>query len=217
MRRITWILVTGLCAAGWACGGGGAAREQDIAKALSSKPEEKKDEGPPLPPPEKQLELPWTFEEVRDAMRGGATLVYAQTGKDAKGKAVEDDYKCEIRKSTETEVGTVCDGVRHPSKDKGATQVAMKAWSQYSPFFAVERVEKTLVGFEKVAVPAGEFATVHVQLAGFFGQRYDVWMVEDKPGLYAKVVVHPNAGEESDQTEMTFELASTGAGAAAGG
>jgi hypothetical protein len=202
-----------------ACGGGESS-EKDIAKSLSFKEEKKeakKEEKADAAPKEKKLELPWTFEQVREALRGGATLIYKQTGTDAKGKSVEDDFKCEVKKSSGDEVGTNCNGVNHPSKDKGAAMVASAEWSQYSPFFSVDRVEKTLVGFEEVTVPAGTFPTVKAELKGFFGNSYTVWMIEDKPGIYAKAIKHANAGEENDQTELTFELAEITMGKAEGG
>ncbi len=206
MRRISTLCVLFCASLIFGCGGEATKSDDKKAEKKAEKKEEKKAEEK-APPKEKALALPWAFEDVREALRGGATLVYKQTGTDAKGKSVEDDYKCEVKKSSGTEVGTVCNGVNHPSKDKGATQVAMAEWSQYSPFFSVSRPEKTLVKREQVSVPAGSFDCVQVELKGFFGNNYTAWMIEDKPGIYAKVVKHANTGEEGDKTELVFELA----------
>lgn len=180
--------------------------------AAQEKPAEKapaKDEAKP-----KELALPWMHEQVSEAFQGGVTLLYKQSGKNAKGKNVEDDFKCEVKKITTKEVGVVCNGVKHPSKDKGANEVAMAAWSNLSPFFSVSRAETELVERAQVTVPAGTFETVKVELKGFFGNRYTVWMIDDKPGVYAKVIQHPNATAEGDKTELTYELAELNLGAA---
>lgn len=194
------------------CDGAGDAPAPAPAPAKTPPPAE-----PPaaaaVAPAEKKVELPWKPEAIRDALRGGVTLVYKQTGTNAKGKPVEDDYRCEVKKASTTEVGTVCDGVRHPSDDPGATQVAMQPWSHYGPFFAVERPEKTLVERGALTVPAGTFDCVQVELKGFFGDSLTVWMIADKPGIYAKVLRHPNTSVEGDKTELVFELAELTIGA----
>ncbi len=161
----------------------------------------------PIAPKEKVLELPWAAGDVRDALRGGATLVYKKSGTNAKGKAVEDDFRCDVKKSTDTVVGTVCDGVKHPSKDKGATQVASTDWSKWSPFFRAERPEETLIKLESLAVPAGTFDCVNVEIKGFMGASYTAWMIVDKPGVYAKIINHGNHTQDEDKTELTYELA----------
>jgi hypothetical protein len=172
----------------------------------ATKKDEPKAEKPADEP--KKLEQPWKVSDVSGAMKAGTTLVYKQTGKDAKGKDVEDDYKCMIKSATNAEVGTVCNGVNHPSEDKGANEVATAEWNEFSPFFAVSRPEVKLVERADLTVPAGTFDTVQAELAGFFGNNYTVWMIVDKPGVYAKVHKHPNSGTEDDKTELVFELAS---------
>jgi hypothetical protein len=193
-----------------ACDKGGEKKADAGKKDAGKKVDEPKaDEKPAEPekPAEKKLELPWMSEGMHDAMPLGLVVTYKQTGKDAKGKDVEDDYRCEIKFSSASEVGTVCNGVNHPSKDKGANEVAKAEWNQFSPFFGVSRPEHTLVERADITVPAGTFDTVKVELKDFFGASYTVWMIADKPGLYAKVHKHPNAGVEDDKTDMVFELA----------
>jgi hypothetical protein len=180
------------------------------ADAAAEKPADKADKPADAAVVEKpkKLEQPWMASDVTGAMKAGTTLVYKQTGKDAKGKDVEDDYKCEVKTSTNTEVGTVCNGVNHPSEDKGANEVATAEWTEFSPFFAVSRPEVKLIERADLTVPAGTFDTVQAELAGFFGNNYTVWMIADKPGVYAKVLKHPNSGAEDDKTELVFELTS---------
>lgn len=183
-----------------------ADKPADKAADKAEQPAEKPAEAPVAKP--KKLEQPWKPSDVTAAMKAGTALVYKQTGKDAKGKDVDDDYKCEIKSSTNTEVGTVCNGVNHPSEDKGATMVATAEWTEFSPFFAVSRPEVKLIERADLTVPAGTFDTVQAELAGFFGNNYTVWMIADKPGVYAKVLKHPNTSGEADQTELVFELLS---------
>lgn len=175
-------------------------------KAAEKKAEDKAEDKPVEKP--KKLEQPWLASDVTAAMKAGTTLVYKQTGKDAKGKDVVDDYKCVVKSSTSTEVGTNCNGVNHPSEDKGAGEVATAEWNEFSPFFSVSRPEVKLIERADLTVPAGTFDTVQAELAGFFGNNYTVWMIADKPGVYAKVHKHPNSGTEDDKTDLVFELSS---------
>ena len=67
-------------------------------------------------------------------------------------------------------------------------------WGKLSPFFHVDQSETTLTKKESVQVPAGTFDCVVADLKDFFGKQLTVWMVVDKPGVYAKVVeTYPNA------------------------
>ncbi len=187
-------------------GGDKADKKADAKKADKSeaKPDKAVEDDKPA---EKKLALPWMREALHDAMPLGTVVTFKQTGKDAQGKAVEDDYRCEIKFSSATEVGTVCNGVNHPSKDKGANEIAKAEWTDFSPFFSVSRPEHTLVERADLTVPAGTFDTVKVELKDFFGANYTVWMIADKPGVYAKVHKHANTGVDDDKTDLVFELA----------
>ena len=189
-----------------------ACDKADDKKADDKKADDKKAAEPEKPAEpkvvEKKLEHPWEPSAMHDSLRGGTTLTYKQTGKDAAGKDVEDDYACVVKKSSATEAGTVCNGVNHPSKDKGANEVATVAWTEYSPFFAVDKPTAKLIERADLTVPAGTFDTVQAELTDFFGASYTVWMIADKPGVYAKVHKHANTNTEGDQTDLVFELAS---------
>jgi len=151
------------------------------------------------------LEHPWTFESVRNAMEMGTVLVYKRTGTDQNGKKIDDQFRWVIRSSSQNEVGTsgtaVGGGAGQPSGE-----VAKAKWTQDSPFFALENPKRTLVKREKVTVPAGEFDCVVAEIQGFFGNRKTVWMIPDKPGVYAKVQEHRNEQQEKDKTDLTWEL-----------
>jgi hypothetical protein len=156
----------------------------------------------------KKLEQPWERSAVTETMKLGTTLVYKQTGKDAAGKDVEDDYQCVIKSSAADGAGVLCNGINHPSKDKGANEVATTPWTEFSPFFAVEQPQTKLIGRADLTVPAGTFDTVEIEVKGFFGDDYTFWLIADKPGVYAKVIKRANSTTEGDQTNLTFELAS---------
>ena len=155
----------------------------------------------------KKLEHPWEKSGVKESIKLGTTLVYKQTGKDAAGKDVEDDYQCQVKSSSADGAGVVCNGINHPSKDKGANEVATTPWTDFSPFWAVEQPESKLISRGDITVPAGTFDTVEIEVKGFFGDDYTFWLIADKPGIYAKVIKRANSTTEGDQTNLTFELA----------
>ncbi|HFE43981.1 MAG TPA: hypothetical protein ENJ18_00615 [Nannocystis exedens] len=157
-------------------------------------------------PVEVKLDFPWLREKVAGEMKAGTVLTYALTGTDAKGKEIADDYRCEVKTADGKSVGTVCNTVNQPSEDKGASMVATRDWTKYSPFFAVEKPKATLVEVAEITVPAGSFKTVVVELKDFFGANYKVWMIADKPGIYAKV--EEGARGPDDRTAKVYELTS---------
>jgi hypothetical protein len=183
----------------------------DKAAAKDGKSDKAADKGetktaePPADKP-KKLEHPWERSGVSESMKLGTTLVFKQTGKDAAGKDVEDDYQCMVKSSSADGAGVVCNGINHPSKDKGANEVATTPWTEFSPFFAVEQPTPKLIGRADLTVPAGTFDTVEIEVKGFFGDDYTFWLIADKPGVYAKVIKRANTTTEGDQTNLTFEL-----------
>lgn len=185
-------------------------KKADTKKEEAKKAEAKQEDQPAEDKPvekSKKLEHPWPLDAMAGSLRAGTKLTYKQTGKDAAGKDVEDDYACVVKTSTKAEVGTVCNGVNHPSKDKGANEVATVEWTSYSPFFAVSQPKAELVERADLTVPAGTFDTVQVKVEDFFGNSYTFWMIADKPGIYAKVHKHANVNTEGDKTDLVFELA----------
>lgn len=151
------------------------------------------------------LALPWTFTQIRDGLPVGTSLRYAVEGKNAKGKNVEDTLIAQIKGTSDKEVKFVS---YRQSQDKDASvkQLQTGRWTGFSPFFAVEQAEQTLVQRETIEVPAGTFDTVVVELKGFFGQHYTVWMIRDRPGVYAKVVEHASTAQEGDKTALVYAL-----------
>ena len=153
-----------------------------------------------------KVELPWKWEQVSGGIKMGQEYTYALSGSDAKGKELKDKFLCKVAKSDKDGAGITCNTVEKPSEDKGAGQVANLAWSKFSPLFPVEKPSHELKSRESITVPAGEFDCVVADLKDFFGKQLTVWMIVDKPGVYAKVVeTMPNA--EDDKTNKVFELA----------
>ena len=157
------------------------------------------------------LAMPWTVDGLKEGLSMGMQLEYALTGTDAKGKPVEDTYTGKVKANNASDVGVVAYRGTQASEPI-ATQVATLSWSTLSPFFSVERPSTELVRKESITTPAGTFDTVVVEVKGFFGAHRTVWMVADKPGVYAQVVDHGTATDEADQTELTYVLTSVAAG-----
>lgn len=154
-----------------------------------------------------ELAEPWTTDAIKDAMKMGTVATYAVSGVDAKGKEVTDTYTVTIK-------GSDAEGIKvnafHQSDadEPIAQQTATHPFGKLSPMFAVDKPTTEVVAREQVEVPAGTFETVKAEVQGFFGAHRTVWMIVDKPGIYAKVLDHGNAKEEGDQTELVYELQS---------
>jgi hypothetical protein len=210
ISRIAGLHVALLGLALCACGGdkpsmAEALAQADAKEAARKEAEEKKKAAIEVDKASDKLELPWTFDALKSKLEMGTVLVYAVEGTDAKGKPVEDQYRCEIKGTNPTDVGVVQFFVSKQD-EVTAKQVAKHDWSRLSPCFDVERPTTELVGRESVQAPAGTFETVAADLQGFFGARRTVYMIADQPGVYAKVIDHPNANEEEDQTQLTYLL-----------
>lgn len=153
------------------------------------------------------LEHPWTFDGLKVGLPIGTILEYEIAGTDAKGKPVKDRLHAEVAGQDDNDVKIL--EYKQSQKDIPAVmQPQGHPWTKLSPFFWVEKVEVKLLRRESVQVPAGSFECMVADLSGFFGNHLTVWMVIDKPGVYAKVVEHPNTknAEQDDPTEITYTL-----------
>ena len=192
-----------------ACGGSEPSlskslEEADKKEADKKAAEEAKKAAIEVTPKEDKLEVPWSWEALKE-MPIGMSVVYALSGTDAKGRDVSDKWTATLQVNTDKEAGA--SAYRESAKDSPlAKQVARHDWTKDSPFFWIEKAETEVTGREKVTVPAGEFECVVIEQKGFFGAHITAWMIVDEPGVYAKVVDHGNANEEEDQTELTYEL-----------
>lgn len=154
--------------------------------------------------------MPWTAAEVQQGIQAGTKLTYRLTGKNAKGKSVDDTYLVEIKSTNETKGAGFTAYRQSEAGDPAVSQPQVRAWDRFSPVFPVERPEADVKGRETIETPAGSFETSVADVRGFFGERMTVWMIVDRPGVYAKVIEYGR--EEGDKTELVYELASIEAG-----
>ena len=183
--------------------------DEEAAKQKAEAEEKKKavKTEPTLADDPTKVEHPWNVDKVRSALQMGTVVLYKVSGTDAKGKAVTDQYRGEVKGTNENDVAIIQTLMSAADKPQ-AKQALSLPWDKVSPFFNVERATVELAGRETVEVPAGSFDSIKAELNGFFGAHITVWMPIEKPGVYAKVIDHGNANEEGDQTEMVYELES---------
>jgi hypothetical protein len=218
----TFLAFSLACVGAPACGGG--KKEPSVSEALAQSDKKAQDEKAAKAAEDAKLaeaakkakegalEHPWTFDQVKAGLPIGTALAYEMSGKNAKGKPVSDRLLAEVKGSSEADVKVL----QYKESQKGDAAVLQTqgfAWEKLSPFFHVDRSETKVLRKESVQVPAGTFECVVAEVTGFFGNRYTVWMIADKPGIYAQVIEHPNAGaptegKGADQTEITYKLAS---------
>jgi hypothetical protein len=196
-----------------ACDGGGESKDKkSIASAIdpaaekAAKAAAEKKALDALPPKAADPKAPaWSFDDVRNGLKAGTKLVYTRTGVDGKGKKVDDVLTYVLRSASSDGAGTSFTIEPNPGSNDASSQVATMKWSSVSPFFAMENPEVAVSGRESVTVKAGTFEVAVAELKDFFGNEKSVWMILDKPGIYAKVVDRGNADPE-DKTEITSEL-----------
>lgn len=204
-RPATLLLIAVFSATALACDDKGSDAGKSIAKALETpKKEEPKADAKPKPKPAPDPNAPpWTYETVRDAIAPGTKVVYARSGVDAKGKKVGGKLTYVVSSADKDGPTTSYTIDPDPGTNKASAMPATTPWTAASPFFAMEKPTITIVGTESVTVPAGTFEAKKAEVKDFFGNGKTVWMIVDKPGLYAKVV---DSGNDSDKQEIVFEL-----------
>ena len=200
-----------------ACGGSGPtmseaaeqAEKRDEEAKKAKEEEDKKLAEQAKKAKENVLENPWHFDEVKSTLVIGTLLEYEITGTDAKGDPVEDGLHAEVV-GGDTMDAKILQYKKSQEKLPAVKQPQGHPWANLSPFFWVEQSEVKVDRRETIEVPAGSFDCVVADITGFFGNHLTVWMIEDKPGIYAQVVEHPNTknAEEGDATEITYRLAS---------
>ncbi|MCX4243805.1 hypothetical protein [Paraliomyxa miuraensis] len=177
------------------------AKEAEAAKAAEAAKKAK----------EGVVEHPWTFDGVKTSLVIGTVLAWEMSGTNAKGKPVQDTLHGEIAGHDDLDV-KILEYKESQKNVPAVMQPQGHPWGKLSPFFWVEQNETTILRKEAVQVPAGSFECVVAEITGYFGNHLTVWMIVDKPGIYAKVIEHPNTksgeGEGEDQTEITYALAS---------
>lgn len=214
-----WQLTGAVLAFSLACGGEKesmsdalAKADQKDAKAKEAKAKEEEEAAKQAKKAkEGVLEHPWTFDGVKTTLVIGTNLVYDMEGTDKKGKPIADELHGEIHGHDNLDVKIL--EYKASQKDIPAVmQPQGHPWGKLSPFFHVEQSETKLLRKESVQVPAGSFDCVVAEITGYFGNHLTVWMIADKPGIYAQVVEHPNTknteAAAENPTDVTYRLAS---------
>ncbi len=68
------------------------------------------------------------------------------------------------------------------------TEMPTNNYNQYNQLFPLEEDTFRVVGQEDVTVAAGTFNCTVVEAAGSFNEVLKIWMINDKPGIIAKVI-----------------------------
>lgn len=144
--------------------------------------------------------LPWTEKAIMKAIKVGDELVYKMSGKDNNGFDQDYDFHYKVVKidgkniDLESRKIDPADGKQYGDGSHGN----LFSKDGTSPYFSEMRPKIKVLQTEKLTVPAGNFDCTVVELKSMFGDIKTVWMINDKPGIYAKVT----------QDKLVYELKS---------
>lgn len=128
--------------------------------------------------PATSTKLPWTKEEVKKHILKTPNAVYNKVG--------QDPFE---NKTINTNVSFVVEEYKDRYKMSEDGNDFLYEWSVYSPFVsysnAMDSFKYEIVGEQRVKTQAGTFECVIVYIHAS-AANYKVWMVKDKPGVYAK-------------------------------
>lgn len=214
----TWQLFGALVALCMACGdkesmSDALAKSDQKAEADKKAKEAERDKAGEAAKKAKEgvLEHPWSFDGVKTNLKIGTKLAWEMTGTDKKGKPISDTLHGEIHGHDDLDV-KIMEYKESQKKIPAVMQPQGHPWGKLSPFFHVDQSETKLLRKESVQVPAGTFDCVVTEVTGFFGNHLTVWMIADQPGIYAKVVQHPNTKNDdvkaAQPTDVTYALVS---------
>lgn len=147
--------------------------------------------------------LPWTVEELKQALRPGVKITYSRSGVDDDGNEVGGTSVFEVVEVTEQQVHIAASWEDPLNGERGSGPKEIDwASAMFLESFSGSEVE--VVGTERVETPAGVFDTVVVELThDFFGETQRYWLIPDQPGVYARVVDY---GEEDEDREIVLTL-----------
>ncbi len=137
-----------------------------------------------------ELKLPWTETAVQGAIAPGNKIVYAMSGSGEYWAEHKCDFFIEVQKIQGKTITFItyklCPGEEEPSST-GDHEINFPK-NGLSPFFRLRRAEINIKGSEKITVPAGTFQCTVVELKSSFWGVEKVWMIDNMPGFYAKVI-----------------------------
>ncbi len=76
----------------------------------------------------------------------------------------------------------------HLPEDTSLPPNCMRPDDLYNKLFPQKEMDFRVTGKEQITTPAGTFACTVVEAMGDREQRYKMWLVDDKPGVYAKII-----------------------------
>lgn len=128
--------------------------------------------------PATSTKLPWTKAEVKKQTLKTPNAVYNKIGQDPFEK-----------ESVNKNISFVVEEYENRYKMSEDGNDFLYEWSVYSPFVSysnkIDSFKYEVVGEQRVKTQAGSFDCVIVYVNAS-GANYKVWMVKDRPGLYAK-------------------------------
>ena len=129
--------------------------------------------------------VPWSEKAVRSAFNVGDKFIYDLTRK--KGEN-ENSYEThfEVKKVDGEQIHIISTSVG--ANDSGDYDTRFPK-DGVSPLFDEMKKTVKVIGPEKVQAPAGTFDCTVIEFTDlFFIESKTLWMINDKPGIYAKVV-----------------------------
>ncbi len=182
------------------------AGEADKDKAKAGEGADKATGGEADKPAVDPTAAPWLDVGVRNSLVVGTKLAYKRSTMNEKGKPVEGVQTYVLRSSNDEGAGTSFTIDPDPGTNKSTEKVAIVPWTANGPFFAMEKPKVTFTAREKITVPAGEFEVAVGTMEDFFGNKQNVWMIVDKPGVFAKVEVMPAPADDVAPPPIVYEL-----------
>ena len=143
----------------------------------------------PMPLAAKKLELPWTEKALKKAIAVGDKIIYAMSGTDKYGTEQKDDFCHEVKKIE----GRIISYISYNMPADGSKPNITGDHEVFfpkdgtSPYFSYMRPKIKIINKEDITVPAGTFECTVVELKNMFGEVQKVWMINNLPGIYAKV------------------------------
>jgi hypothetical protein len=140
-----------------------------------------------------EQKLPWQdVYEMIDVLQNVKQLVYKQSTLVEGTQSFETKtLKADVNASFDNEalsIDYIFDGYdRYNSPDD--YQLPPNKWDSYaSKLYPYKEVTYRVKGDEEVIVPAGTFTCTVVEALGSFDENIKMWMVNDKPGIIAKII-----------------------------
>ncbi|CAG0967576.1 hypothetical protein PLCT2_01142 [Planctomycetaceae bacterium] len=173
---------TMLLAAGFTIGMGG------VSVFADSAPEKPKEEPKKEEPKVEALGLPWTADEIKAAVKVGATMLFKN--EQTMGEKTTSSYtKLEITAVTEEGYTMKTSNLDAEKKELGKAKEKTEKWTEYMSKMKFTKADTT-VSEESIETPAGKFdCKVYTQKQSRGGQEMTLkfYFLKDKAGTLAKL------------------------------